>query len=66
MTAALVACGIDPQRSRVTLTVGGSPLATVRGIARQLRVYPYDCTEQVTSEALDRLSSNEDSARSTG
>jgi hypothetical protein len=47
--------GIDPQRSRVTLTVGGSPLATVRGIARQLRVYPYDCTEQVTSEALPIL-----------
>ncbi|AHG93764.1 alpha-2-macroglobulin domain protein 2 (plasmid) [Gemmatirosa kalamazoonensis] len=47
--------GIDPARSRVTLTVGGSPLATIRGIARQLRVYPYDCTEQVTSEALPIL-----------
>ena len=43
---------IDPERSRLTLNVGGSPIAALRGIYRSIRVYPYDCTEQVTSEAM--------------
>ena len=42
---------IDPARSRLTLSVGLSPLAAIRGMYRTMRVYPYDCTEQVSSEA---------------
>jgi len=44
--------GIDPARSRVTLNVGVSPLPMMRGMAQTLRVYPYDCSEQVISAAL--------------
>ena len=43
--------GIDPERSRLALTVGTSPLAAVRGMFRELHVYPYYCTEQVVSAA---------------
>ncbi len=43
---------IDPARSRLELSLGTSPLAIVRGAYRWLRVYPYDCTEQITSEVL--------------
>jgi uncharacterized protein YfaS (alpha-2-macroglobulin family) len=42
---------IDAERSRLTLSVGTSPLAVIRAAWWQLRVYPYDCTEQVSSEA---------------
>ncbi len=44
--------GMDLDRSRLSLSVGTSPLATIRGIQRTLRIYPYDCTEQVTSAAI--------------
>ncbi|HEU4563859.1 MAG TPA: MG2 domain-containing protein [Gemmatimonadaceae bacterium] len=44
--------GIDPARSRLTLSLGGSPLAVIRGAYGWLRVYPYFCTEQVASEGL--------------
>jgi uncharacterized protein YfaS (alpha-2-macroglobulin family) len=40
---------IDPARSRLTVNVGTSPLTIVRGIQRGLRVYPYACTEQISS-----------------
>jgi alpha-2-macroglobulin len=40
---------IDPERSRLTLTVGSSPLAILRGAHAAMRVYPYDCTEQLIS-----------------
>ncbi len=43
---------IDPARSRVELSVGTSVLAVVEGAYRYLEVYPYDCSEQVASEAL--------------
>ena len=43
--------GIDPQRSRLALSVGMSPLAVVRGAYEHLRVYPYYCTEQLMSIA---------------
>jgi len=43
---------IDPDRSRLTLDVGPSPLATIRGMAGTLHVYPYYCSEQVISTAL--------------
>jgi uncharacterized protein YfaS (alpha-2-macroglobulin family) len=47
--------GIDPERSRLSLNLGTSPLATIRGIQQQLHVYPYYCTEQVVSTATPIL-----------
>jgi uncharacterized protein YfaS (alpha-2-macroglobulin family) len=43
--------GMDLQRSRLSLDVGGSPLATIRGIRETMHVYPYYCSEQVISSA---------------
>lgn len=40
---------IDPDRSRVTLRVGVSPLAPMLAAYEWLRVYPYYCTEQISS-----------------
>ncbi len=42
----------DPARSRVTLSLGSSPLALLRGVADDLRAYPYLCTEQMSAVAL--------------
>jgi uncharacterized protein YfaS (alpha-2-macroglobulin family) len=47
---------IDPARSRLSLSVGSSPLAMIRGIGQSMRVYPYYCTEQVISAALPLVS----------
>ena len=44
--------GTDPVRSQLTLSVGVSPLTAIRGMYHDLRVYPYDCSEQVSSEAM--------------
>ena len=44
--------GMDLDRSRLTLQVGSSPLATIRGMQEALRVYPYYCSEQVISAAI--------------
>lgn len=44
--------GIDPARSRLELSVGGSPLAIARGAWEYLHVYPYYCTEQTTSTGM--------------
>ena len=46
---------IDPARSRISVSLGSSPLAIVRGIQQDLRVYPYYCTEQVISTAAPIL-----------
>jgi uncharacterized protein YfaS (alpha-2-macroglobulin family) len=43
---------VDPERSRLELSLGATPLAVVRGAERWLRVYPYYCSEQVASAAL--------------
>jgi hypothetical protein len=43
--------GIDPDRSRLQLTLGASPLSIIQGMTWQLRVYPYYCTEQTASAA---------------
>lgn len=43
---------IDAARSTLELSLGSSSLAVVRGAHRALRVYPYYCTEQVSSTAL--------------
>jgi uncharacterized protein YfaS (alpha-2-macroglobulin family) len=42
---------IDPERSRLELSLGSSPLAVIKGIDWVLRVYPYGCSEQVSSSA---------------
>ncbi|HET7457241.1 MAG TPA: Ig-like domain-containing protein [Gemmatimonadaceae bacterium] len=47
-----VPAGLDLARSRLSLSVGASPLATIRGIGGDLHVYPYFCTEQVISTAV--------------
>jgi uncharacterized protein YfaS (alpha-2-macroglobulin family) len=41
--------GIDPARSRVSLRVGTSPVASMLGAFERLRLYPYYCTEQIAS-----------------
>jgi uncharacterized protein YfaS (alpha-2-macroglobulin family) len=43
--------GMDPDRSRLTLSLGTSPLVFIRGAYERLRVYPYYCSEQVVSAA---------------
>jgi uncharacterized protein YfaS (alpha-2-macroglobulin family) len=43
---------IDPERSRLVINYGGSTLAIVRGAHRQLKIYPYYCSEQIASAAL--------------
>jgi hypothetical protein len=43
---------VDPARSRVEISFGSSTLAIVRGARITLRVYPYYCTEQISSSAL--------------
>ncbi|MFN2567597.1 MAG: alpha-2-macroglobulin family protein [Gemmatimonadaceae bacterium] len=40
---------IDPARSRLTLRVGSSPLVPMLAAYERLRVYPYYCTEQISS-----------------
>ncbi|HET7584408.1 MAG TPA: MG2 domain-containing protein [Gemmatimonadaceae bacterium] len=41
--------GIDPARSRLTLSLGASPMAVIAGLRSWLHVYPYQCSEQVAS-----------------
>jgi len=43
--------GIDPDRSTLSLSFGTSPLGVIHGAQRWLRVYPYWCTEQLSSGA---------------
>jgi uncharacterized protein YfaS (alpha-2-macroglobulin family) len=43
---------LDPERSRLVLSYGASPLALIRGYRETLRIYPYYCTEQTASVAL--------------
>ena len=42
---------VDPERSRLQLSLGSSPLGFIRGAARWLQVYPYACSEQLASSA---------------
>ncbi len=46
---------IDPERSRLVLDLGTSPLALVRGMERILTAYPFDCTEQLADVAAPLL-----------
>ena len=43
--------GVDGERSTVALQLGVSPAGLLRRFATALRIYPYYCTEQVTSAA---------------
>jgi hypothetical protein len=43
---------LDPERSRLVLSVGTSPLAAIRGAYRTVSLYPYYCSEQLASGAL--------------
>jgi uncharacterized protein YfaS (alpha-2-macroglobulin family) len=43
---------IDPDRSELLLSLGASPLSVIKGAFQSLRVYPYYCTEQISSSAL--------------
>jgi alpha-2-macroglobulin len=56
---------IDPARSRLEVRLGTSPLTAIRAMNARLRVYPYDCSEQVTSAALPLIALL-DAARTLG
>jgi hypothetical protein len=56
---------IDPARSRLDVRLGTSPLTVIRAMQAWLRVYPYDCSEQVTSAALPLIALL-DAARTLG
>ncbi|HEY2806563.1 MAG TPA: MG2 domain-containing protein [Gemmatimonadales bacterium] len=43
---------IDAGRSRLIFDIGPSPLALIAGMQRDLGVYPFDCSEQLTDELL--------------
>jgi uncharacterized protein YfaS (alpha-2-macroglobulin family) len=43
---------VDPARSSLQLGFGTSPLALVQAYNRRLELYPYGCTEQISSQAL--------------
>ena len=43
---------IDPERSRIEFGIGTTPLAILAGSYRWLRVYPFDCSEQITDQLL--------------
>ncbi|HEU4648034.1 MAG TPA: Ig-like domain-containing protein [Gemmatimonadales bacterium] len=42
---------IDPARSELVVSLGTSPVSVIRGAYEWLRVYPYWCTEQLSSGA---------------
>jgi len=43
---------LDPDRSRIDISFGSTPIALINGMRHHLRIYPYQCTEQVSSIAL--------------
>jgi uncharacterized protein YfaS (alpha-2-macroglobulin family) len=42
---------LDAERSRLQLTLGSSPLTVIKGLSYELKVYPYYCSEQLSSIA---------------
>ena len=46
---------VDPERSRITLSIGTSPLGFINGAAMDLQLYSYYCSEQVSSVALTAI-----------
>lgn len=53
--AFMLSSDIDPARSQLEISVGTSTGAIIAGAARDLRLYPYYCSEQVTSTLLPLL-----------
>jgi len=51
----MLPAGLDPVRTRIEVTVGASPLAFLRGLDAELRLYEWLCTEQVVSTATPLL-----------
>jgi len=47
--------GLDLTRSRLTLSIGSSPVALLKSYASYYRVYPYYCSEQVSSALTPML-----------
>ena len=43
---------VDPERSRVEITFGSSPLTAIHGTWQRMRTYPWGCTEQISSGML--------------
>ena len=43
---------LDLARSKLVMSYGASPIALIRGYRETLRIYPYYCSEQVSSVAL--------------
>lgn len=43
---------VDPARSVLEISFGGSTLAVIRGTRNVMRVYPYYCSEQISSNVL--------------
>jgi alpha-2-macroglobulin len=55
-TVALTLPGnLDLARSRLTLSLGASPVALLRSYAKYFAVYPYQCSEQVASSLAPLL-----------
>ena len=48
----VLADAVNAERSRLELSFGTSPLGVIRGYRQHLKVYPYYCSEQVSSVAL--------------
>jgi uncharacterized protein YfaS (alpha-2-macroglobulin family) len=48
----VLAAETDPARSRLELGFGTSPLAMVEAYGRRLAVYPYACSEQISSQVM--------------
>ncbi len=42
---------LDAERSRLLITLGSSPLTVIKGLSYELKVYPYYCSEQLSSTA---------------
>ncbi|HEX7023414.1 MAG TPA: alpha-2-macroglobulin family protein, partial [Gemmatimonadales bacterium] len=47
--------GLDLARSRLTLSVGSSPVALLKSYVSYYRIYPYFCSEQVASSLMPML-----------
>lgn len=57
---------VDPRRSQVEISLGSSVLAAIGSARARLSVYPYDCTEQVSSAALPLIALTEAQALHPG
>lgn len=47
----LLPAELDPSKSTLSLNVGGTPTVVLRGAYASMRLYPYDCSEQIIAAA---------------